>query len=103
MKNQSLKTMATEQDRGKPASADPQRASGFPPQSVRSIGSDTTASDLRMYTEEEVSAMLRISLSQLRKWRMKDHPRKSEGPPFKKVGRSVRYPERGLIEFVNGH
>jgi hypothetical protein len=56
-----------------------------------------------MYTEEEASAMLRVSLSQLRKWRMKDHPRKSEGPPFKKVGRSVRYPERGLIEFVNGH
>ena len=102
MKNQSLKTASTEQERDRPVPTDSERARGFPPQSVRSVVADPTISDLRMYTEEEVSAMLRISLSQLRKWRMQHHPRKNQGPPFKKVGRSVRYPERGLIEFVNG-
>ena len=39
---------------------------------------------LRMYTEDEVSEMLQISLSQLRKWRMKHSRNKSQGPPLKK-------------------
>jgi len=57
---------------------------------------------LRMYTEDEVSEMLQISLSQLRKWRMKHSRNKSQGPPFKKIGRLVRYPEQGLLDYVNG-
>jgi len=55
-----------------------------------------------MYTEDEVSEMLQISLSQLRKWRMKHSRNKSQGPPFKKIGRLVRYPAQGLLDYVNG-
>lgn len=57
-------------------------------------------SHLRMYTEEEVSAILRVSLSQLRKWRMKQNPKRLEGPPFKKIGRMVRYPAKALRNYV---
>ena len=57
---------------------------------------------LRMYTEEEVSAILKVSLSQLRKWRMARNSRKAQGPPFKKIGRLVRYPEQALLEYING-
>jgi hypothetical protein len=56
---------------------------------------------LRMYTEEEVSEMLQVSLSQLRKWRMKNNQSKDQGPPFKKIGRLVRYPEQGLMDYIN--
>jgi predicted DNA-binding transcriptional regulator AlpA len=56
---------------------------------------------LRMYTEEEVSEMLQVSLSQLRKWRMKQNQGKAQGPPFRKIGRLVRYPEEALMEYVN--
>ncbi len=101
MKSHSFKRTLREQEGNGPGPPDPEQGMGFPPQSVRPIQPQGPHPDLRMYTEEEVSAMLRVSLSQLRKWRMKNHPRKNQGPPFKKVGRSVRYPERGLIEFVN--
>jgi hypothetical protein len=57
---------------------------------------------LRMYTEEQVSEMLQVSLSQLRKWRMKRNRGKQPGPPFKKIGRLVRYPEKGLQAYING-
>jgi len=56
---------------------------------------------LRMYTEEEVSAMLRVSLSQLRKWRIKRNKGRVGGPPFKKVGRLVRYPARALQAYID--
>ncbi len=55
-----------------------------------------------MYTEEEVSEMLQISLSQLRKWRMKENQDNGKGPPFRKIGRLVRYPESGLLAYING-
>lgn len=55
-----------------------------------------------MYKEEEVSAMLRVSLSQLRKWRMKNCRNKQLGPPFKKMGRLVRYPGKILVAYMNG-
>jgi hypothetical protein len=56
---------------------------------------------LRMYTEEEVSGILQVSLSQLRKWRMKGNRGGTQGPPFKKIGRLVRYPEQGLLDYIN--
>lgn len=56
---------------------------------------------LRMYTEEEVSEMLQVSLSQLRKWRMKGNRGSDQGPPFKKIGRLVRYAEQGLLDYIN--
>lgn len=56
---------------------------------------------LRMFTEEEVSEILQVSLSQLRKWRMKENRGNTQGPPFKKIGRLVRYPEQGLLDYIN--
>jgi transposase-like protein len=55
-----------------------------------------------MYTEEEVAGILQVSLSQLRKWRMKHHAGTQQGPPFKKVGRLVRYPQRALQAYIDG-
>jgi len=55
-----------------------------------------------MYTEEQVSEILQVSISQLRKWRMKQHQNSGEGPPFRKIGRLVRYPEQGLLAYING-
>ena len=57
---------------------------------------------LRMYTEEQVAEMLQVSLSQLRKWRMKQHEGlRQGGPPFRKIGRLVRYPEAALRVYIN--
>src|SRR5215471_726884 len=77
---------------------------GFRPRSVGRIpiGNDHTDLWLRMYTEEEVSELLQVSLSQLRKWRMKKNQRNLQGPPFKKIGRLVRYPGRSLQMYING-
>lgn len=57
---------------------------------------------LRMYTEEQVAEMLQVSLSQLRKWRLKEFEGHREGPPFRKIGRLVRYPEAALRAYING-
>ena len=61
-------------------------------QSVRSPtpGEEYVASPLRMYTEEQVAEMLQVSLTQLRKWRVKKNGSKQLGPPFRKIGRLVR-------------
>jgi hypothetical protein len=55
-----------------------------------------------MYTEEQVSEMLQVSLSQLRKWRMKEYEGRQPGPPFRKIGRLVRDPEAALLAYING-
>lgn len=73
----------------------------IPPQSV-GRPQDDEANALQMYKEEEVAAMLQVSLSQLRKWRMRENQDKLYGPPFKKVGRLVRYPARALQAYING-
>ncbi len=57
---------------------------------------------LRMFTEEQVAELLQVSLSKLRKWRMKSSEKDEQGPPFKKIGRLVRYPEAGLQAYING-
>jgi Helix-turn-helix domain len=64
--------------------------------------SQTGGEHMRMYTEEEVAPMLRVSLSQLRKWRIKRNKGRVDGPPFRKVGRLVRYPERALQAYIDG-
>jgi|SRR5579863_10490834 len=75
---------------------------GAGPQVVRRISDNPPNSlPLRMYTEEEVSKMLQVSLSQLRKWRMKQNEQNAQGPPFKKIGRLVRYPAQALLDFIN--
>jgi Helix-turn-helix domain len=56
---------------------------------------------LRMYTEDQVAHMLQVSLSQLRKWRMQKNGDKQLGPPFRKIGRLVRYPEGALLAYIN--
>jgi Helix-turn-helix domain len=74
----------------------------FSPLKVEVAGPAITTSTLRMYTEEEVAGILQVSLSQLRKWRMKQHIGKQQGPPFKKVGRLVRYPQKALQAYIDG-
>jgi len=79
------------------------RSQRFEPRSGRTLaGNGIELLSLRMYTEEQVSEILQVSLSQLRKWRMKRNLEKQLGPPFKKIGRLVRYPEDGLQAFING-
>ena len=79
------------------------RSQRFEPRSVRTLAErGVELLPLRMYTEEQVSEILQVSLSQLRKWRMKSNLEKHLGPPFKKIGRLVRYPEDGLQIFING-
>jgi len=77
---------------------------GFEPQSIRlaQTGNGHEVLSLRMYTEEQVAEMLQVSLSQLRKWRMKQNRGKQQGPPFKKIGRLVRYSEEALQAYING-
>jgi len=43
-----------------------------------------------------------VSLSQLRKWRMKGNLSRVDGPPFRKIGRMVRYPADALEAYING-
>src|SRR5436309_3356453 len=70
---------------------------------VRSVSASSPDSEnkslpmaFRMYTDDEVAEMLQVSLSQLRKWRMRRNQAKRHGPPFKKLGRLVRYPGQSL-------
>lgn len=71
------------------------------PQAVIALdGGDGGWIGLRLYTEQQVSEILQLSRSQLRKWRMGWSRGRQEGPPFKKIGRLVRYPEAGLRAYV---
>jgi hypothetical protein len=74
----------------------------FSPQRVNVAGSEPAPIAPRMYTEEEVAGMLQVSMSQLRKWRMKQHVGKHQGPPFRKLGRLVRYPGQALRAYIDG-
>ena len=82
---------------------DPEPNQPLPPPllSVLHAGNGHRSQSLRMYTEEQVADMLQVSLSQLRKWRMKKNGNKQKGPPFRKIGRLVRYPESALLAYVN--
>ncbi|MGA7317503.1 MAG: helix-turn-helix domain-containing protein [Silvibacterium sp.] len=77
---------------------------GFPPERVESIqnGQMRSSYSMRMYTEEQVAAILQISLSQLRKWRLKQNKGRFQGPPFRKIGRLVRYPGKALQTYIDG-
>jgi len=46
-------------------------------------------------TREEVAAYLRVSIPTLARWAMD-----REGPPYYRLGRSVRYPRKELLEWV---
>ena len=49
----------------------------------------------RMLTPKDESKFLRVSLSWLAKARMR-----GDGPPYVKVGRSIRYPETGTLRWI---
>lgn len=77
---------------------------GFGPKAVRSphLGKEHDGRELRTYTEEQVAVILQVSRSQLRKWRMGWSRGRPEGPPFRKMGRMIRYPELGLRAYIYG-
>src|SRR5579859_7357055 len=106
MKSSALRSTVQEhlesgEDAQNPTRAEASRTR-FDPQPVRPMdaGPRRDLQYLRMYTEEQVSEILQVSISQLRKWRMKRNH--GQGPPFRKIGRLVRYPERGLVAYING-
>ena len=49
----------------------------------------------RLLTQKEVTHFLRVSLSWLAKARMR-----GDGPPFVKLGRSIRYTETGIVQWM---
>ena len=51
-----------------------------------------------LLTAKEVAARLKVSLSWLAKARMR-----GDGPPYVKIGRSIRYPEGTLLQWTKGH
>jgi hypothetical protein len=51
----------------------------------------------RLQTPKEAAHFLRVSLSWLAKARMR-----GDGPPYLKVGRSIRYAETVLIQWMKG-
>jgi predicted DNA-binding transcriptional regulator AlpA len=56
------------------------------------------ANDMQLLNEAELASRLKISRSLARKWR-----RNKEGPPFVKLGKSVRYAAEDLAEWVQKH
>jgi predicted DNA-binding transcriptional regulator AlpA len=52
----------------------------------------------RLLTPREAADLLRVSISWLAKARMRGN-----GPPYVKLGRSVRYPEGALLQWMKSH
>ena len=52
----------------------------------------------RLLTERDTANLLRLSSSWLAKARVK-----GDGPPYVKLGRSVRYLESALVEWMKSH
>lgn len=77
---------------------------GFGPRAVRPLhfAKEPEERGLRAYTEQQVAEILQVSRSQLRKWRMGWSRGRPEGPPFKRMGRMIRYPELGLRSYIYG-
>jgi len=46
-------------------------------------------------TRQEAAAYMRVANSTLARWAMEN-----EGPPFVRLGRSVRYPREGLLKWI---
>lgn len=58
-------------------------------------GTIKAAAPTRFLTPSEVASLCQVSLSWLAKRRMT-----GDGPPFVKVGRSVRYSEAALLQWI---
>jgi predicted DNA-binding transcriptional regulator AlpA len=52
----------------------------------------------RLLTPREAAVFLRVSESWLAKARMR-----GDGPPYVKIGRSIRYPEGALLQWTKAH
>jgi predicted DNA-binding transcriptional regulator AlpA len=52
----------------------------------------------RLLTPKEAANLLRLSTSWLAKARMR-----GDGPPYTKLGRSIRYPEGALLQWMKSH
>jgi predicted DNA-binding transcriptional regulator AlpA len=52
----------------------------------------------RYLNEHQVSSMTGLSLGSLRNWRWL-----GKGPVYVKIGRSVRYKESDILEFMEAH
>ena len=48
-----------------------------------------------LVTEGEAARLLRVSLTSVRRWR-----REGRGPVYRKIGRSVRYRQDDLADFI---
>jgi len=48
-----------------------------------------------LLTEREAASVLQVSLTSVRRWR-----REGRGPVYRKIGRSVRYRQDDLADFV---
>jgi hypothetical protein len=81
-------------DRSTPAPDDPIPTTGNQGLVRRESLGPATASR-RLLTPKEAAGCMRVSLSWLAKARMR-----GDGPPFIKVGRSVRYTETSLLRWV---
>lgn len=56
------------------------------------------SNELRHFTESEVSEITRLTIAWLRKARSNGY-----GPPFRKLGECVRYPEKDLTQWLTNH
>jgi predicted DNA-binding transcriptional regulator AlpA len=52
----------------------------------------------RLFTPREAALFLRVSESWAAKARMR-----GDGPPYVKIGRSIRYPEAALLQWMKAH
>jgi excisionase family DNA binding protein len=66
-------------------------------QSNNAIGKSSAATIL-LLTPKEAAQLLKVSLSWLAKARMR-----GDGPPFIKIGKSIRYSEAALLQWVRSH
>ena len=57
------------------------------------LGRDPVLTD--WFTEAEAAAELQLARRTLRKWRTA-----GSGPPYTRVGRGVRYPRAGIVEWM---
>lgn len=53
---------------------------------------------IKLLTPKEAAELLKVSLSWLAKARMR-----GDGPPFIKIGRSIRYSELALLQWMKAH
>ena len=66
-----------------------------PLDSARKSAQELNWSDDRLLTPKEAANFLRVSQSWLAKARMR-----GDGPPFVKIGRSIRYRESDLLQWM---